>query len=125
MERKQGIVRKRRYFDYPILMDVNMIPLGAASTLLGGVRSAISSGLSMLTGKSSTGESSQSSFAAHLKSATTSQSGSGKSVHHLHVPAAGSTVSALASSSSSPVHGAAGAGATQGGAAGSVINTSA
>jgi hypothetical protein len=122
VERKQGIVRKRRYFHYPILMDVNMIPLGAASTLLGGVRSAISSGLSMLTGKSSTAESSQSSFAAHLKSATTSQSGSGKSVHHLHVPAAGSTVSALASSSSSPVHG---AGATQGGAAGSVINTSA
>ncbi|NPT35285.1 hypothetical protein [Paraburkholderia xenovorans] len=100
-----------------------MIPLGAASTLLGGVTSAISSGLSMLTGKSSASESSQSSFAAHLKSATTSQSSSAKSVHHHHVPGAVGVVNAMASSS--PIQTSASAGTTHGVAAGSIINISA
>ncbi|WP_157763804.1 hypothetical protein [Paraburkholderia aromaticivorans] len=101
-----------------------MIPIGAASTLLGGVSRVISSGLSMLTGKSSASEASQSSFAAHLKSATSSKSTAVKSVHH-HVPATGSTVSALAGASSLPTHATAGAGTTPGVATGSVINTSA
>ncbi|CAE6781444.1 hypothetical protein R69927_02407 [Paraburkholderia domus] len=98
-----------------------MIPIGAAASLLSGVSSAISSGLSKLTGHTSASESSQPSFAAHLKTAT-SQSSLGKSVHHLHAHGA---LSALANSSPSPSQTATGSGTTQGVTVGSVINISA
>jgi hypothetical protein len=97
-----------------------MIPIaiGAASSLLSGVSSAISSGLSKLTGQSSASESSQPSFAAQLKTAT-SQSSLGKVVHHQHAHGA---VNASANSSSSPSQTANGANAS---VVGSIINTSA
>ncbi|MGF6902379.1 hypothetical protein [Paraburkholderia sp. GAS348] len=103
-----------------------MIPLGAASTLLSGVSSVIRSGLSTLTGQSSASESSQSSFAAHLKTAT-SQSSLGKSEHHHHHHASGarSAINALTNSSPSPLQGTPGAGMRPGVATGSVINISA
>lgn len=118
--RKLGIVRKLGHFGCPILTDVDMIPIaiGAASTLLSGVSSAIGSGLSKLTGQSSTSESSQSSFAAHLKTAT-SQSSLGKSEHHHHAHGA---LSALANSSPSQSQTTTGSDTT---AVGSVINISA
>ncbi|NPT42452.1 hypothetical protein GNZ12_14290 [Paraburkholderia sp. 1N] len=101
-----------------------MIPLGAASTLLSGVSSAIRSGLSALTGQSSASESNQSSFAAHLKTAT-SQSSLGKSEHHHHASGARSAINALANSSPSLLQGTPGAGMRPGVATGSVINISA
>jgi hypothetical protein len=67
-----------------------MIPLGLASTLLIDVGSAISSGLSKLSGTSSASDSGQPSFAAHLHAAT-SQNGAfagnraeGSHLHHMH-----------------------------------------
>jgi len=118
--RKLGIVRKLGHCGCPILTDVDMIPIaiGAASTLLSGVSGAIGSGLSKLTGQSSTSESSQSSFAAHLKTAT-SQSSLGKSEHHHHAHGA---LSALANSSPSQSQTTTGSDTT---AVGSVINISA
>jgi hypothetical protein len=92
-----------------------MIPIGVAATVLSGVSSAIGSGLSKLTGQSSTSESSQPSFAAHLNAAT-SQSGLGKSVHHAH-----GAVSALADRSPSSSQSTTGSGTTT---VGSVINIS-
>ena len=115
---KPGIVRKRGHFGCPILTDVDMIPIGAAATLLSDVRRAISSGLSELTGQSSTGESSQPSFAVHLKAAS-SQSGIGKNIHHHHAHGA---LSASAKSSPSPSQTTVGSGMT---AVGSIINISA
>ncbi|MFL9896995.1 hypothetical protein PQR75_23405 [Paraburkholderia fungorum] len=89
-----------------------MIPIGVAATVLSGVSSAIGSGLSKLTGQSSTSESSQPSFAAHLNAAT-SQSELGKSVHHAH--------GALADRSPSSSQSTTGSGTTT---VGSVINIS-
>ncbi|MFM0199298.1 hypothetical protein PQR53_05370 [Paraburkholderia fungorum] len=95
-----------------------MIPIGVAATVLSGVSSAIGSGLSKLTGQSSTSESSQPGFAAHLKAAT-SQSSLGKTVQHHHAHGA---VSALADWSPSSSQSTTGSGTT---AVGSVINISA
>jgi hypothetical protein len=97
-----------------------MIPIaiGAATSLLSGVSSAISSGLSKLTGQGAASESSQPSFAAQLKTAT-SQSSLGKIVHHQHAHGA---VSTSANSSSSPSQTTSGSSAS---VVGSIINTSA
>ncbi|MEA3128512.1 MAG: hypothetical protein QOF46_307 [Paraburkholderia sp.] len=95
-----------------------MIPIGLAATVLSDVSSAIGSGLSKLTGQSSTSESGQPSFAAHLKAAT-SQSSLGASVQHHHAHGA---VSALANASPSSSQSTTGSGTT---AVGSVINISA
>jgi hypothetical protein len=92
-----------------------MIPIGAASAVLSGVSSAISSGLSKLTGQSSASEANPPSFAERLKTAT-SLDGLGNSVHHHHSHGASNT-SANASPSASQT--ATGSSTTQ---AGSVIN---
>lgn len=81
-----------------------MIPVGLAATVLSNVGSAISSGLSHLTGKTSatqSSQSSQSSFASQLKAATgsTSASNATESKQHHHVHIKGGALSALADAS--------------------------
>lgn len=73
------------------ITDIDMIPVGLASTLLSNVGSAIRSGLSQLAGRgnsasaTATGASSQqTNFAAHLHAATSSTGTTGSHHHHLH-----------------------------------------